>query len=62
MLASLAVMTGVKLWSSIYWPWYTMIGCSVCVVVAFCLRLMVSGGDEKSPPVGPLEQVSTSGH
>jgi SSS family solute:Na+ symporter len=53
MLASLAVMTGVKLWSSIYWPWYTMIGCAVCVGVAFCLRGIVSAGDEKSPPVGP---------
>lgn len=38
MVASLAVMTGVKVWTTIYWPWYTLIGCAVCVTVATLVR------------------------
>ena len=38
MIASLIVMTAVKLWTSVYWPWYTMIGCAVCVGVAIVVR------------------------
>jgi SSS family solute:Na+ symporter len=45
MLASLAAMIAVKLWTTVYWPWYTLIGCTVCVVTAVVVRA-VGGGSE----------------
>lgn len=38
MIASLAAMTAVKIQTDVYWPWFTLIGCAVCVVVAVVWR------------------------
>jgi solute:Na+ symporter, SSS family len=38
MLVSLSAMIAVKVYTTIAWPWYTMIGCAVCIVTAFITR------------------------
>jgi solute:Na+ symporter, SSS family len=38
MFASLAGMTWIKLQTTVAWPWYTMIGCAICMSVALVVR------------------------
>jgi SSS family solute:Na+ symporter len=47
MIVSLFVMTAVKLWTTVYWPWFTMIGCGVCVAVALLLRARLNRGEDR---------------
>lgn len=42
MFVSLGVMVWIKWQTTVYWPWYTMIGCAVCIAVAIVVR-QVSG-------------------
>ncbi|MFT6619639.1 MAG: SSS family transporter [Limisphaerales bacterium] len=43
MLVSLAAMIGVKVYTTIAWPWYTMIGCAVCILTAMIVREYAGG-------------------
>ena len=43
MFASLVGMTWIKLNTSIAWPWYTMIGCAICLLIAFAARGLMGG-------------------
>jgi Na+/proline symporter len=38
MLTALAVMTAVQTTTEVFWPWYTLIGTSVCLGIAFAWR------------------------
>ncbi|MBG89937.1 MAG: hypothetical protein CMO80_23985 [Verrucomicrobiales bacterium] len=38
MVASLGAMVYIKVQTAIAWPWYTMIGCAVCMGVAYLFR------------------------
>jgi hypothetical protein len=33
----------VKIQTDVYWPWFTLIGCAVCVVVAVVCRRVGRG-------------------
>jgi len=43
MVVSLAVMIGIKLETSVGWPWYTMIGATIACGTAWLARFLISG-------------------
>ncbi|MGB0578814.1 MAG: sodium:solute symporter family transporter [Limisphaerales bacterium] len=43
MFASLGAMMWIKWRTDVYWPWYTMIGCAVCIAVAIVIRRLAGG-------------------
>jgi len=57
MLAALAVMVVIQVWTTVFWPWYTLIGASVCLVVTLGLRRWASPTETSS--VGPAHQASS---